>query len=154
MGARQIRRHEPVKPEVGQSWFLGDKLALEIIKIWSDTPRSKMVRVADLAHPRARQRNMTMEHFMKLFPSAEVWLPRPKPVKTSWVAVFRLSHESFNGYEHSDGEVTVKVNARVYKAEAEVRARTRARKLFPGHDCRLVSLTPAYDRHFRIQRTA
>lgn len=67
--------------------------------------------------------------------------PRPaaKGPVHRWDAQFRLTHESFGGYTHSDGFADVQVRART-EAEAREKARRLVQRQHRGYDCNLVSI--------------
>lgn len=62
-----------------------------------------------------------------------------RPHFSQWGAQFRLTHESFGGYTHSDGFADVQVQART-EAEAREKARRLVRLQHRGYDCDLISI--------------
>lgn len=55
-----------------------------------------------------------------------------------WTLTYSLTHESFSGHTHNDGNVKVEVRATTV-AQAQQRGATKIHRQHPGYDARLVS---------------
>lgn len=75
--AYQIKRHEAIIPAVGQTWEC-EKDSWRITNILKVDGVPYQVVVADLCHPRALSRTISMKYFQKKFQNANVWIPLKK----------------------------------------------------------------------------